>query len=136
MNLQAIAVPVIAAVNPPITATLMISTGYTVGPDFSQVPSWATVAGVQCQVQPLSSDDLRQLEGLNVQGTHRAVYLNGNIEGIDRQAVKGGDMLQFPSLPDFPGQTTWLVTQVLEHWGDGQGAAGWSRLAVTLQNGS
>ena len=47
--------------------------------------------------------------------------------GPNRQAIKGGDLFTMPSLPTFPGPTTWLVTQVLEHF------EGWTSVALTLQ---
>jgi hypothetical protein len=128
VNLQGIVAPLIGAINPPIICTLQVSAGYTIGPDGTQTPAYTTVTGLSGQVQPLSYTDLMKLDGLNIQGTRRKVYLNGNFEGIDRQAVKGGDLLTMPTLPDFAGPTTWLVVQVLEWWQD------WCALAVTLQN--
>ena len=134
MNLLRLTAGVISAVNPPITCTLQVSTGYTVAADFSQVPAYnLPPQTLPCQVQSLTSQDLRQLGGLNLQGTLRAIYLMGNIEGVDRAAIKGGDLFTMPSLPSFPGPTVWLVTQVLEHW---DGATGWTKVAVVLQNGS
>lgn len=133
MNLQRLTAGIIATVNPPIPCTLQISSGYTTGPDGTQQPSYTTYTGVSCQVQSLTSQDLRKLDGLNLQGTLRAIYITGNIEGVDRAAIKGGDLFIMPNLPSFPGPTTWLTTQVLEHW---DGATGWTKLAVVLQNGS
>ena len=133
MNLQRLTASVIGAVNPPIPCTIRVSSGYTVGSDFAQVPAYQTYQGVLCQVQSLTSQDLRKLDGLNLQATMRAIYLTGNTEGVDRAAIKGGDLFTMPSLPSFPGPTTWLVAQVLEHW---DGATGWTKIAIVLQNGS
>ena len=108
---------------------MKISSGYTVGADFGQIPTYTTATNVPVQVQSLTGSDLRMLDGLNIQGTMRKIYLNGNIEGVDRQAIKGGDLVVMPNLPNFPGPTTWLVTQVIEHWSD------WSSVAIVLQNG-
>ena len=127
MNLHAIVAGAVGVVNPFVFAALQLSTGYNTGADGTQTPNYATINDVPVQVQALSYTDLMKLGGLNIQGTRRAVYLNGNIEGVDRQAIKGGDLFVMPDLPDFPGPTTWLVTQVLEHW------PGWSKLAITLQ---
>lgn len=132
MNLQSITAGIIAAVNPPIICTVQVSTGYTMGPDFSQVPAYQSYPGVPCQVQSLTSQDLRKMDGLNLQATMRAIYITGNIEGIDRAAIKGGDLFTLPSMPSFPGPTTWLVSQVLEHW---DGATGWTKIAIVLQAG-
>jgi hypothetical protein len=128
MNLHAIVANSIAVVNPFVFATFRMSTGFTTNADRHRVPTYTDTADVPCQVQALSYTDLMKLGALNIEGTRRKIYLNGNIEGIDRQAIKGGDLFVFPDLPDFPGPTTWLVAQVLEHW------AGWSAVAVTLQN--
>ncbi len=132
MNLQALTANVIAAVNPPIVCTWQVSDGYTVGPDGTQQPAYAFSATVACQVQSLTSQDLRKIDGLNLQATMRAIYLSGNVEGVDRAAIKGGDLFTMPDMPSFPGPTVWLVTQVLEHW---DGATGWTKFAVVLQNG-
>lgn len=130
MNLHAIAAPAIAAVNPPVSCVLQVSTGYTTAADGTQVPSYATVTGVWADVQPLTWSDMQKLGGMNLQGTRRKIYLSGNTEGVDRQAIKGGDLIQMPNMPDFPGPTTWLVAQVLEWF------QGWCSVAATLQNGS
>ncbi len=130
MNLSAIVSGVISAVNPPVMCQLQMSTGYNIAPDGTQTPNYATFAPVPVQIQSLGYTDLMKLGGLNIEGTRRKAYMNGNIEGADRSAIKGGDLLIMPSTPDFPGPTTWLVAQVLEHW------PGWTALAITLQNGS
>ncbi len=130
MNLSSIVSGAIAAVNPPIMCQLQMSTGYNIAPDGTQTPNYATFAPVPVQIQSLGYTDLMKLGGLNIEGTRRKAYMNGNIEGADRSAIKGGDLLIMPSTPDFPGPTTWLVAQVLEHW------PGWTALAITLQNGS
>lgn len=124
MNLHAIVAPYIAAVNPTIYGTLKVSAGPTTNADFSQTPTFAEYTNIPLQVQALTASDLRHLDALNIQGVMRKVYLNGNIEGLDRPAGKGGDILIFS------GQT-WLVTQVIEPWNND----GWTSVAVTLQNG-
>lgn len=60
----------------------------------------------------------------------RGIYVTGNSEGVNRAALKGGDLFIMPNLPSFPGPTVWLATQVLEHW---DGKSGWTKVAVTLQ---
>lgn len=130
MNLQRLTAGIIAAVNPPISCTLQISAGYTTGPDGTQQPAYEAYVNVPCQIQSLTSQDLRHLDGLNLQGTMRAIYITGNVEGVDRAAIKGGDLFTMPNLPSFPGPTSWLTAQVLEHW---DGASGWTKVAVVLQ---
>jgi hypothetical protein len=130
MNLLRLATGAISAVNPQVRCTVQVSTGYTIGPDGSQVPSYRKVSNVPVQVQPMTFGDLMKSGGLNIEGTRRKAYLQGNIEGLDRQAMKGGDLITLPNTRDFPGPTVWLVNQVLEHWPD------WTAVVMTLQNGS
>lgn len=129
MNLSGIVSGAIGTVNPAVSVTLRVSVGYNTQPDGTRTPNYADYANLSAQVQPMSGGDLSKTAGLNLQGIKRSVYLNGNVEGLDRQAVKGGDLIQMPNLPDFPGPTTWLVAAVLEHWPD------WSKVVATLQNG-
>lgn len=125
MNLQAVVSPYTATVSPPTIGTLYVSTGSTTNADYSRSPSWTAYTGVSFDVQALSGRDLRQIDGLNLQGTLRSVYLQGNIEGIDRPAAKGGDVLYFS------GQY-WIVTVVAEPWANN----GWTKVIVVLQNGA
>lgn len=121
MNLNNVVSGAIGAVNPRVRCTLRISTGSTELPDGTREPKYNFVPNVWCQIQPLSTSDLRKLDGLNLQSIGRAIYLNGNIEGVDRAALKGGDLFMQPD------GTEWLVTMVLEHW------PSWSKCAVTQQ---
>lgn len=121
MNLHQIVSGAVGTINPPLLCVLSLSTGYTTAADGTQEPTYSTVSGVPAQVQALSYTDLMKLSGLNIQGVKRAVYLNGNIEGVNRAAIKGGDLFTFPD------GTFWLVVQPLENWPD------WSKLAVTRQ---
>ena len=132
MNLLKVTGGAVAAVNKPILCTLKLSTGYTQATDFSQVPTYKQIFKVSCQIQSMTGQDLRQVSGLNLQGTMRAIYVCGNIEAVDRAAIKGGDLFLVPPLPTFPMPTTWLVAQVLEHW---DGRTGWTKAAVVLQAG-
>jgi hypothetical protein len=124
MDLHAIVSPYVAVVSPPTIGTLYVSTGYTTV-NYVQTPSWQAFADYPFDVQAMSGKDLKQLDGLNLQGVLRAVYLQGNVEGLDRPAGKGGDVLAFD------GQY-WLVAAVLEPWSNN----GWTKLAVVLQNGA
>lgn len=129
MNLHAIVSPAIGTVNSPVFCTVKVSTGYTIGADGRQVPTYSTATNVPVQVQALTYTDLMHMDALNIQGTRRKGYFYGNIEGLDRNAMKGGDLVIMPNLPTFPGPTTWLVATVLEHF------EGWTSVALTLQNG-
>ncbi|MFT8952983.1 MAG: hypothetical protein ABF979_12000 [Gluconobacter sp.] len=121
INVFAIANAATSVVNPPISAVLKVSDGETDNDDFSVTPSTIEVA-VTIKVQALSASDLRQLQNINQSSDMRAVYIKGGIKGLNRPLKTGGDLLNFYG-------SDWLVTQVLEEWGDGQ----WSKLAVTRQ---
>ena len=127
MDLRSIAGSVITAVNPYILATVMSSTGYTIAPDGKQTPAYNTVTDVPVQVQSLSFRDLMQVEGLNLNGTLRSIYLNGVANATVRVSSKGGDLI---TLTDGPNAGVWLVNLVAEQWPD------WVHVIATLQNGS
>lgn len=125
MNLNRVVRGAIGAVNPQVIVTIQSSTGYTTNPDGSRNPTYTTTRR-QAQIQALTYNDLFQLDGLNITGTRRALYMDGAWEGVVRADGKGGDLITFPD------GTVWLVALVLEHWGQ---ADPWVKLAVTLQNG-
>jgi hypothetical protein len=82
---------------------------------------------ILAQVQPLTWRDLQQLDGLNLNGDRRGLYVSGDLNGVVRVALKGGDLV---TLPD---GSVWLVVQQLEGWNM---TAGWTKAALVLQNGS
>lgn len=127
MNLHAIAAPLIGAVNPFVSASVEISTGYTTQGDGKRVPSYAAPVTVSAQVQPTSTSDIRQMEALNIQNVERSIYLNGHVDGLVRSENKGGDKITIATGPN-PG--VYLVTHVFEAWPD------WTKVGVTLQNGA
>ena len=114
----------ISTVNPPISIIIRVSTGRTVSPDGTPVPQYASPITVQGQVQELSIKDLRQIEGLNLNGTLRNLYINGNINAGQRVTLKGGDVIVLPD------GTVWLVVAVPESWPD------WCRATIVQQNDS
>jgi hypothetical protein len=122
MNLHAIAGPLVAAVNPSTPLQLQRSTGWTTNPDGSRVPVYAAPVTVMGQVQALTYDDIHQLDWLTIQGTRRAIYLEGNWEGLVRSKQKGGDIVTTPD-----GEI-WLIVHVLEKWPH------WCKCAVALQD--
>jgi hypothetical protein len=122
MNLQAIAVGPISVVNPQVPLSIQISTGNIVNPDGTVTPTYLPpVLNVSGQVQNLTYKDLYQLEGLNLQGLKRAIYINGLSQANVRLTQQGGDLITTPD------GNIWLVAQVLELWQD------WSKVAVVLQ---
>lgn len=126
MNLHGIVAPAIGAVNPFVSGTIRQSTGYTVQPNGNRAPLYTDIPA-RIQVQALTANDLAHLDGLNVQGTKRAIYLTGEAAGVIRDQNRGGDLVVFPA-GTLPEGDTWLVTLVLEQWPD------WVRAAITLQN--
>lgn len=124
MNLHAIAGPITAAVNPPVVGLYQRSTGAVTAPDGSRDPAYAAAVRVQCQVQALSFKDLQQTDGINMNGEKRAMYICGRWEGVSRPEARGGDLVTLPC------GTEWLVSQVLENWGE---MDGWTKVAVVKQ---
>ena len=120
MDLRGIANGVTSTVNPNQTVTVLRSTGYTIGAGRRQVPGYAAPITGPGQIQALDANDIKQLDGLNVQGTIRAIYLRGNLAGVIRPDGTGGDIVQIA------GQD-WLVVKVLEGWPT------WTKAAIVLQ---
>lgn len=130
MNLHGIAGPIVAAVNPMIQGTLLSSTGYSTSADGTQVPSYAAPITGPMQVQALTYKDLQQIDGLNIQGEARAIYLYGDWNGVVRPDMKGGDLISIASDASVPAPlrgTNWLVKQSLENWPD------WSKVVAVRQ---
>lgn len=124
MDLRGIANCVSSTVNPNMSVTVLRSTGFTVGAGRKQVPSYAPSVTGPANIQALDGNDLKQLDGLNIQGTIKAIFLRGVLAGVVRPDSKGGDLIEIGSGP-FTG--TWLVVKVLEGW------ATWTKAAIVLQ---
>jgi hypothetical protein len=122
MDLRGLANGVTSTVNPNETVSVLRSTGFTVGAGAKQVPSYAAAVDGPAQVQALDADDIKQLDGLNIQGTVRAIYLRGSLAGVVRPNQTGGDLVKRKA-----GAETWLVVKVLESWPD------WTKAAIVLQ---
>lgn len=124
IDVHALANRATSLVNPNVPITWARSTGYTTAADGSRTPTTnsTTLAG---QVQGLTSEDLRQTDGLNISGIKRSVILRGDVEALVRADGKGGDMLQFK---DSTGaMRDWLVVLVQETWPT------WCRVIVVQQ---
>lgn len=125
MNLHGVVRGLITTVNPDVPLSIRLSTGSAVAASGRRTPSYSDpIEGYYGQVQSLTFRDLTQVEGLNLQGTRRAIYIHGAIDGLVRQTNQGGDLITTPD------GIVWLVAIVLEHWPD------WCKVAVTQQNGS
>jgi hypothetical protein len=121
MNLHALASGAISAVNPMAIAIVQRSTGYTTDDSGRQVPTYAPLKSIRCQIQSLTYNDLFQVDGLNIQGVKRKIYINGHLDAIIRSRREGGDLIQMQN------GDTYLIVQILEHWPD------WSSFVVVLQ---
>lgn len=134
MNLRAIANTAVQVINQNIPCTVRVSTGYITDVDGTRTPTFNDVPDIPAQVQSLSSGDIEMLDGLQLNGDTRAIYLNGRVDNMVRADNTGGDLIVFPADPlgqqRWPFGTVWKVTSVLEQWPD------WVKVAVTLQNGS
>ena len=120
MDLRGIANTVSSTVNSNETVSVLRSTGYTIGAGRNQIPSYAAAVVGPAQIQALDSSDLKQLDGLNIQGDLRAIYLRGTLAGVIRPESKGGDIVM-------RGAQKWLVVNVLETW------PFWTQAVIVLQ---
>lgn len=127
MDLRGIANGVTTAVNPNQTVTVLRSTGFTTGAGAKQVPTYAAPVSGPGQIQALDADDIKQLDGLNIQGTIRAIYLRGTLAGVVRPNQTGGDLVTIAAPAPVALRGTWLVVKVLESWPD------WTKAAIVLQ---
>jgi hypothetical protein len=120
MDLRGIANTVSNAVNPNIIVGVRVSTGSTIGAGLKQVPIYAAPVSGPAQLQALDNSELRQIEGLNLQGVIRGIYLRGVLAGVVRPNQTGGDLIMI-------GTQTWLVVKVLESW------PLWTKAVIVLQ---
>ena len=127
MNLHNIASAYTGVVNPWITASIQQSNGYTTDSNGVRTPAYNTPVSLLVQRQSLQWNDLRQLDGINIEGVRCKFYLNGNWQGVVRADRSGGDLI---TLPD---GSVWLCVLVLENWALQDG---WVAIACTLQNGN
>jgi len=125
MNLREIANKYIQVTNPNIQINWVQSNGYTTNDAGRRTPKTITLT-VDAQVQALSATDLKHIDGLNITGVMRSVYMYGNAAGVVRADQIGGDILVFPEVPGGCNKN-WLINQVVETWAD------WCHVIVTLQ---
>ena len=125
MNLRKLVNSATSTVNPNQIIVWRRSGGYTTDPAGKRTEVLIDKP-VSANIQALSGGDLKHIDGLNIQGTLRSVYIYENIQGIVRADQKGGDMLVFPQRPNDP-PNNWRVVAVAETWPD------WSKVVVCLQ---
>jgi hypothetical protein len=126
MNLNAFVGNAIAAVNPKTPAQYQRSTGSVTADSGKRAPQYDDAESVCVQVQALGYKDLLQVQGLNLNGESRAIYVSGDWRGVSRADQRGGDRI---TLDD---GTVWMVVHVLENFFS---TAGWAKVAAVLQNG-
>lgn len=96
MNLHQQASGAINLVNPFVPISIRVSTGYATDANFVRQPSYASAVVAPGQVQSLTFRDIQQIDNLNLQGTRRAIYVNGRVDGLVRVENKGGDLITVP----------------------------------------
>lgn len=126
-NLHAIASGVISVIHPGTAVTIHVSTGYQTQSDGRRVPTYEKVPNIVGEIQPLSSSDLQHMDGMNISGETRKVYLSGRYYGNNRIEVKGGDLIELPSNTEWPYGSLWQVVRVLEQY------PSWCALGVVRQ---
>lgn len=121
MNLRGIANRSIQSINPNVPIQFYKSTGYTIGAGRKQIPSYANPIDGTGNLQALDNVDLKQLEGLNIQGKIKAIFIYGEAAGSVRPDNTGGDLIKIDG-------RTWLVVKILEGWET------WCKAAIVLQD--
>lgn len=124
LDLYAMAGPLVETVNPLTDATLRRFVGMEQQRDYSTKARYEEIA-VQIDVQALATSDLQFIENIQQQSDVRTVYLRGAAAALNRPLQQGGDVLVFDG-------SDWLITQVLEEWGDDQ----WRKVICTRQLGA
>lgn len=132
INLRSMANRLTSGVNPNVTATLLVSTGYATDASGLQVPTYAAPETVTLQVQALTQKELQHLDKLNITNGQAGVFVDRQLNSANRSTGSGGDVFQFPDSPSIPTDlrgSEWLVVAVLEGWP----GSGWCRAAITRQ---
>jgi hypothetical protein len=130
MNLQAVSVGVVNAINPQTQVVWLQSTGYATAGTGHRMPTYNTAVTLAAQIQPLPTRELEHMDSLNIQGTLRSLYITGESASAIRGGREGGDLFQFADPVVFGSVVaTWLCVSVEETWSN------WSKAVVQLQNG-
>lgn len=119
MDIRTMANSAIQSVNSDSAITIKRSIGYTIGAGQKQIPQYEEFSG-QAQIQALDGKSLQKVNGLNMQGVARAVYLTGELHGIIRADSFGGDLIEWNG-------KTWLVVLIIETWDT------WTKAAIVEQ---
>lgn len=128
MDLRGIANQASNTVNLNIQVMLRTSSGYMIGAGQRQVPLYNDPLTGPAQIQALDNSDLKQIDGLNIQGAIRALYMFGSLAGVIRPDSKGGDIVTITAPAPLPLQGTWLIVKALESWPN------WTKVVIVKQN--
>ncbi len=120
MNLRNIVRNAVTTINPDISAVVKVSNGWQTLPTGKRVPQYLPDKTVKIQFQPMSNEDVKQLDGMNLSGIIQSIHVDGNYYGVNRGDQRGGDIF-------IVNGKKWMVVKVLELWPE------WCRLVVQLQ---
>jgi hypothetical protein len=121
MNLRAIANAKIQVINSDLNIIIRLSDGYTLGQGARQIPEYLPDFTAKGQLQAADEEFLKQQDGLNLQSVYRNLYITGNLDGVVRSRLKGGDLI-------FIENEEWIVVKVIEHWKN------WVKVLICLQS--
>lgn len=120
INVRSLANMATQNVNPNMTVTLEVNTGFTVDDYGNQVSSFLSEQ-IVVQTQSLKSSEKYNLDLNNKQGEFISIYAYGAIDGIRRWLQKGSSKFTFPAYGE-DAQAVWMVDQVAESY------ATWTRV--------
>lgn len=120
IDVRGMANMVSSTVNDNKSVQVFVSTGYTTGDGLRQVPAYASPVTGYAQIQALDSSDLKHIDGLNLQGTLKTIFMYGALAGVIQPQGKGGDLVKFDG-------NTWLIVKVVEAWPT------WTRAVIQYQ---
>ena len=110
MNIHGLAVGLVGLVNANRDIIHKKYNGLTQNDHFEQTPNYTEVT-IQAQIQALSSDQLKAVNHLNLQGELYSVITAAQLRGVSRVDQQGGDLLFFDGY-------NWLVVNVDETFTD------------------
>jgi len=120
INVRGLANSATSTVNNNAYITILSSNGYTIGAGRKQIPTYDPIVSGMAQTQALDNADLEKIQGLNMQGVYRSLYLQGALHGVIRKTGDGGDLISY-------NNQRWLVSKVIETWDD------WTKVVICLQ---
>jgi hypothetical protein len=122
LDLHGIVSGAISAVNPRVNVTIQQSIGSATAASGKRTPAYSAPVTFSGQVQPLQYTDLMKLDGLNLTGIRKKLYIEGAYEAVARANGVGGDLVRLPD------GSVWLLVFVFEQWPD------WCSVCLTEQN--